>query len=78
MLETFVLPGAELQFSLGFDDLPVVLAEVDAIRPVMTYAGPIFGPLVIYGILLTNEEVELIDIEIHEDDWRLVEDDPRD
>lgn len=76
--EDLVLPGVEEQFRRQFDDLPVALDEVDSIRPVMTYAGPFFPPLVIYGILVTGEEVELIDIEIHDDYWRLIGEDPKD
>lgn len=78
MFEDLILRGVEEQFGRQFDDLPVALGNVDAIRPVMTHAGLFVPPLVIYGVLLTGDEIELIDIEVDEDYWRLVGEDPKD
>ena len=78
LFERLILRGVELQFSLQFDDLPVALQEVPSIRHVMTHAVPYFPALVIYGILLTDGAVELLDLEVDEDYWDLIANDPDD
>ena len=78
LFEELVLRGAELQFSRQFDELPIALAEVPAIRHVMTHAVPFFPALVIYGILLSDGVVEILDLDVDEDYWDLIGDDPDD
>ena len=76
LFERLVLRAAELQFSRQFDDLPIAVPEVPAIRHVMTHAVPFFPALVIYAVLLTDGTVEIIDLEVDEDYWDLTTDDP--
>jgi hypothetical protein len=71
-----ILRGAELQFSWQFDDLPVAIADVPAIRHVMTHAVPHFPALILYGMLLEDGVIEIVDIEVDEDYWDLIADDP--
>ena len=78
LFEQLILRGAELQFALQFDDLPVALLEVPTIRHVMTHAVPSFPALIIYGILLTDGAVELVDLDIDEEYWDLIGNDPTD
>jgi len=78
LFERLILRAAELQFSRQFDDLPLALGEVPAIRFVMTHAVPYFPALVIYGILLSDGIVETIDLEVDEEYWDLIGNDPDD
>lgn len=73
-----MLRGVELQLSRQFDDLPVALADVDAIRHVMTHAVPLFPPLVVYAVLLSDGTIETMDLEVDEDYWDTIGDDPDD
>jgi hypothetical protein len=76
LFEQLILRAAELQFSRQFDDLPVAIAEVPGIRHVMTHAVPFFPALILYGILLEDGAVEIVDIEVDEDYWDLLGGDP--
>ncbi len=78
LFERLILRAAELQFSRQFDDLPVPLPEVGAIRHVMTHAVPLFPALILYGILLDDGAVEILDVEVDDDYWDLIADDPND
>lgn len=78
LFERLVLRGVELQLSLQFDDLPVALADVEAIRHVMTHAVPMFPPLVVYAVLLSDGTIETLDLDVDEDYWDLIGDDPED
>lgn len=43
----------------------------------MTHAVPYFPALVIYGVLLTDDAVALIDLEVDEEYWDLIAGDPQ-
>lgn len=72
-----MLRGVEQQFARQFD-LPVAVPEVPSIRFVMTHAVPLFPALVVYAIRLTDDTVELIDLDVDEDYWDLIAGDPDD
>jgi hypothetical protein len=78
LFERLILRAAELQFSLQFDDLPVAVTEVPTIRYVMTHAVPFFPALVLYAVLLVDDTVETLDLDVDEDYWDLIGDDPAD
>lgn len=78
MFRDLLLPGVDLQCSAGFDDLPVSEPGVDAVRHVMTHGFPWFPPLVVYGILLSNDEIDLIGADVDTEYWRLIGDDLKD
>jgi hypothetical protein len=78
LFERLVLRAVELQLSRQFDDLPVALPGVEAIRHVMTHAVPMFPPLVVYAMLLTDGTVETLDLEVDEEYWDLIGDDDPD
>jgi hypothetical protein len=78
LFEERILRAAELQFALDFEDLPVAIEEVPAIRHVMTHAVPYFPALVIYAILLSDDAVEILDLDVDETYWDLIGDDPVD
>jgi hypothetical protein len=78
LFEQLVLRAAEYQFSRQFDDLPIALPEVPAIRHVMTHAVPFFPALVIYAMLLTDGTIETLDLDVDEDYWDQIADDPED
>jgi len=79
--ERLILRAAELQFSRQFDHLPVAIHEIPSIRYVMTHAVPYFPPLIIYAVLMSDGAtgtIETIDLEVDEDYWDLIADDPDD
>ncbi len=78
LFEDLVLRGVEQQLARQFDDLPVAVSEVPSIRFVMTHAVPFFPALVVYAILLSDDTVELIDLDVDEDYWDVVAGDPDD
>lgn len=78
LFERLVLRGVEEQFARQFDRLPVAVPEVPAIRHVMTHAVPYFPALIVYAVLLEREVVELVDLEVDEDYFDLIGDDPDD
>lgn len=78
LFEDLVLRGVEQQLARQFDDLPVAVSEVPSIRFVMTHAVPLFPALIVYAILLTDNTVELVDLEVDEDYWDVIADDPDD
>lgn len=57
---------------------PLLVSEVPSIRFVMTHAVPLFPALIVYAILLTDNTVELVDLEVDEDYWDVIADDPDD
>ncbi|MDP9401915.1 MAG: hypothetical protein M3P85_00965 [Actinomycetota bacterium] len=69
LFEKTVLKAVELAFSRMFDDLPLAKEGLGAIRAVSTQAVPHFPPLVVYGMLVTDATVDLMDIEVDEDFW---------
>ena len=73
--EELVLRGVELQFGHQFDDLPVAVPGVESIRHVMTQPVPLFPPLVVYGLLLTDGSIQLIHLEVDDDYWDLIAED---
>lgn len=75
LFERHVLAAIEVQFSRQFDDLPIAIDDVPAIRHVMTHNVPLFPALVVYGMLV-NDVVELVAIDIDEDYFDLIDDDP--
>jgi hypothetical protein len=76
LFERLILRSVEFQLSRQFDDLPIALPEVPAIRHVMTHAVPYFPALVIFAVLLTDGTVETLDLDVDEDYWDLIGDDP--
>ena len=78
LFERLVLRAVDLQFSRQFDDLPIALPDVPAIRHVMTHAVPFFPALVVYAILLSDGAIEVVDIDVDEEYWDLISDDPED
>lgn len=76
--EDLVLKGVILMFSRQFDDLPIAVSGVESIRHVMTHAVPLFPALVVYGVLLADGAVELVALDVDEDYWDLIADDPDD
>jgi hypothetical protein len=76
LFEQLVLRGVELQLSRQFDELPAAFPDVEAIRHVMTHAVPFFPALVIYAVLLSDGTVETLDLDVDEDYWDLLGDDP--
>ena len=78
LFEELVLRAVELQLSRQFDDLPPALPGLEAIRHVMTHAVPFFPPLVVYAILLSDGTVETVDLDIDDEYWDLIDDDPDD
>lgn len=66
LFERLILRAAELQFSRQFDDLPIGST---------TYPR---SALIIYAVLLSDGTVETIDLEVDEECWELIGDDPDD
>lgn len=71
------LAGAIEQFARQFDELPEAV-EGTAIKVVMTAPVPLFGPLVFYAILGTDDVVELVSLLDDPDYGDLIGDDPGD
>jgi len=78
LFQQLMLRAAEMQFSLEFDDLPVAVEMVPGVRYVMTHAVPFFPPLIIYAVLMLDGTVETLDLEVDEEYWDMIAEDPDD
>jgi 5-enolpyruvylshikimate-3-phosphate synthase len=78
LFERLVLRGAAAQLARQFDELPVSVAGVPAIRHVMSVNSPFFPAFIIYAMLLDDGVIEMIDLEVDTDYMHLIADDPDD
>lgn len=76
LFESGPLRGAETAFALNFEAQREPVEGVGAIRFVMIPPTPMFGPIVIYACLNTDDEVEIISVIEDEDYWDRLDDEP--
>jgi hypothetical protein len=74
LFEVGPLAAIEELFARDFESQPEAV-EGTAIRFAMTHGVPVFPPLVVYAVLVTDDVVELIDIIVDDDYFDLIGDD---
>ncbi len=72
------LRGAETAFSLNFEAQREPVEGVGSIRYVMIPPTALFGPIVIYACLLSDDTVELVSLIHDEGYWERIGEDPID
>jgi hypothetical protein len=76
LFERGPLLGAETAFALDFHAQREAVPGVSGLRLVVIAPTPLFGPVVIWACVTTDDAVELLSITHDPEYWELVGDDP--
>ncbi len=75
LFEAGPLRAAELAFSTDWEGQTQAIEGVD-IRVVMTHGVPVFPAMTIYAIRGSDDSVELLDVDVDDDYFEMLEGDP--